>query len=955
MDKIPFSMPIEVLSGKTGQLFASNHKLIFCFLPLNLCIQIKPKFSSKETAMYRNFLIFLATHLFLMTSVHASESFSWSTVEIGGGGFVSSIVASPLEQNLFYARTDVGGAYRWDQVTERWISMMDWVDPSERGLLGIEAIAADPKSVNKVYMVAGTTYWNEGRSAFLRSTDRGKTWSVIYTWDTSGTKGAPVKKFYAHGNGMGRGNGEALAIDPNNPDIMFYGSKSKGLFKSNDNGTTWQHVNGFTEAAGFDTTWNGSGFSFVTFSPGSSEILYAGFLRSENNVFRSTDGGNSWAVIPDRPTPKTKGGYAPPLMPQRIAITPDGSFLYITFGDGAGPHTMAWDEGWGPIKDWFNRGAIFKYETATGKWFDVSPENFIDPGDGNYDSDSTYVACFSGISLNPSNPLQLVASSIGYRGPQFWYNSSSGRWKDVWGSNIYYSKDGGEHWVPSFQYYWMDGGVYPSEKQMNENGIGWMYGSSIHWAGCVVMDPFNPKRVLVTSGNGVFATDDITAYKIDSTKSPALQQSTIWKVLSHGIEEVVPMEVVSIPGGPLISVIGDYDGFRHDDVTRYPGKRHEADVNGTPVSLGTTRALAFAYKAGKLVKATDARSVNPTGYTDVPISPVQFSVDTGRTWTVATYEDLSSQYSKSECVAISTDGSVTLWVPSHKIIEGNEVAGAYPVQRYSNCAWTEVSGIDGAYVVGDPEDEDVFYAFQKSEGVFYKSTDKGITFTKAGNAGVSDFRKFRMLPGKTGEIWVPLGKNGLARSKDGAASFTPINGITYCEAVGFGKAAQGKSFPAVYIAGTVGGKTGVFQSVDEGASWVQINDDAHEYGGLANGEFVVGDMNIFGVVYMSTAGRGIACRLPSSMVGTVKPSGSFQKKDTPDFQLKNGFLHLLSSGNEIHTVSIFSLSGQRIFYKSYAGSAKISLNRLLPSGTVGVLVVASEKGNKHSMLLNGVR
>ena len=40
----------------------------------------------------------------------AAADYKWSNVSMGGGGFVSSIVASPLEQNLFYARTDVGGA-----------------------------------------------------------------------------------------------------------------------------------------------------------------------------------------------------------------------------------------------------------------------------------------------------------------------------------------------------------------------------------------------------------------------------------------------------------------------------------------------------------------------------------------------------------------------------------------------------------------------------------------------------------------------------------------------------------------------------------------------------------------------------------------------------------------------------------------------------------------------------
>jgi xyloglucan-specific exo-beta-1,4-glucanase len=73
-------------------------------------------------------------------AVSASGSFSWTTVAIGGGGFVSGIVSSPIEKNLFYARTDVGGAYRWDQSLKQWIPLMDWADGSELGLFGVEAI-----------------------------------------------------------------------------------------------------------------------------------------------------------------------------------------------------------------------------------------------------------------------------------------------------------------------------------------------------------------------------------------------------------------------------------------------------------------------------------------------------------------------------------------------------------------------------------------------------------------------------------------------------------------------------------------------------------------------------------------------------------------------------------------------------------------------------------------------
>ena len=53
------------------------------------------------------------------------------------------------------------------------------------------------------------------------------------------------------------------------------------------------------------------------------------------------------------------------------------------------------------------------------------------------------------------------------------------------------------------------------------------------------------------------------------------------------------------------------------------------------------------------------------------------------------------------------------------------------------------------------------------------------------------------------------------------------------------------------------GLPGIWRSTDEGANWVRIDDDAHQYGGPGDGRFVVGDMNAFGRVYMMTAGRGI--------------------------------------------------------------------------------------------------
>jgi len=42
------------------------------------------------------------------------EKYSWRNVVIGAGGFVTGLAYHPSARGLFYARTDVGEAYRFD-------------------------------------------------------------------------------------------------------------------------------------------------------------------------------------------------------------------------------------------------------------------------------------------------------------------------------------------------------------------------------------------------------------------------------------------------------------------------------------------------------------------------------------------------------------------------------------------------------------------------------------------------------------------------------------------------------------------------------------------------------------------------------------------------------------------------------------------------------------------------
>lgn len=401
----------------------------------------------------------------------------------------------------------------------------------------------------------------------------------------------------------------------------------------------------------------------------------------------------------------------------------------------------------------------------------------------------------------------------------------------------------------------------------------------------------------------------------------------------------------------MISVLADYDGFRHDSVSKYPSTRHVTSVDGgNPV--GSTRGLAFAPKSGKLVKVSDARTYKAK-YNDIPIAPLQYSSDSGTTWSVETYTGPDSSCKKGSA-AISADGAVAVWVP------GEGTTDVY--RNYNSTTWEKVSGItNSAYVVGDPENANVFYAYDRTSGNFYRSSDQGASFSKASAPGKSDFKKFRAILGREGDLWLPIGVTAdgassgkLLHSTDGGSSWTEIDGVGYTEAVGFGISKTGTGYPALYVYAQIGDEKGVFGSDDEGATWTRLNDDGHEYGGLANGEFVMGDMNTYGVVYMSTAGRGIAARVPSSWnMGTSSSTSAISKPVSPLLlgrfaNLEGNVLNLTLHGSRA-SVSLFDLNGNRVFRKSYSSSASLDLGEVVQAR--GTYIVRVTSGN--ALLLSG--
>jgi len=83
----------------------------------------------------------------------AAVPYRWTNVTVGGGGFAPGIVFSPAERGLAYLRTDMGGAYRWEDRTGAWVPLMDGF--TQGSFFGVESIAPDPVNANRVYAAVG--------------------------------------------------------------------------------------------------------------------------------------------------------------------------------------------------------------------------------------------------------------------------------------------------------------------------------------------------------------------------------------------------------------------------------------------------------------------------------------------------------------------------------------------------------------------------------------------------------------------------------------------------------------------------------------------------------------------------------------------------------------------------------------------------------------------------------
>ena len=695
-------------------------------------------------------LILLASHQISFINAQTNISYNWKNVEILGGGFVTGIIFSPVMKDVIYARTDVGGAYRWNPANNNWVPITDMFGRSEATYQGIESIAPDPVDSNVVYMAVGM-YTSAGNGLILKSSDFGNTWTRYNIATQMG------------GNNDGRCIGERLAIDPNKTSTLYFGSRQSGLFRSKNSGVTWSKVSSFPVSGN-----SGYGIGIVLFdkfsgTPGNgSSTIYVGVISTSagSNFYCSTDTGISWKLIPGGPTKQ---------IPHHAKMASDTT-IYLVYNNGPAPSSAT-------------GGTIWKFHIPDSIWTKITPSG---SGGG-----------FGGISVDASNPKKIIACTIDWWAPDEKYLSINGgtTWTAI-GRNALYDKNGAQY-------------LCFGSSSCSSPGAGWM--------GDIEIDPFNIHRAMYTTGQGLWSSnnyDTLPASKV------------LWKFIDNGLEETVVDDMTSSIRGPFFSVVGDIEGMRHTSLDK------PSPIGMYNPRFGTT-SLDFAGLNPQILARVGTGA--PYG---------AFSMDNGVTWTA--FQSKPSGYNASNSsayVAVSADGSTILWSPYNC------------TPAYSNDfgkTWNICGGLpSNLKVAADRNEPNNFYAY--SGNYIYISTDGGVSFSPKANIGAFSSGRVRTVFGLSGELWVAT-TSALFHSSNSGSTAVKISNVQEADAVGFGKAAKGKSYPTVFLVGKVNNVYGFFMSTDIGASWSQINNNSQQFGWI---DHVAGDELVFGRMFVGTGGRGI--------------------------------------------------------------------------------------------------
>ena len=281
----------------------------------------------------------------------------------------------------------------------------------------------------------------------------------------------------------------------------------------------------------------------------------------------------------------------------------------------------------------------------------------------------------------------------------------------------------------------------------------------------------------------------------------------------------------------------DLGGFRHTDLTTVPSTRHT-------LLWFDNSSIDFAENnPSQIVRVGKGQADNGD-----PGRSIAISGDNGISWTEP---NQPANTLRGGFVASSCSGTTNLvWAPGPGV---GDVSVPVSYSTNQGNSWSSSTGIPaGAQVRSDRVTSGKFYGFLY--GNFYVSTNEGANFSSTAS-GLPNYGDMRPVFGRAGDIWLAGETGGLWHSTNSGSNWTKLSNVAEAWTVGFGKAAPGQSYPAVYMGGRIGSTYGIYRSDDGGANWTLMTDSAHQYGELTVA--LTADRNIYGRCYSTTGFGGV--------------------------------------------------------------------------------------------------
>ncbi len=842
------------------------------------------------------------------------ERYDYHSIPIPGGGFVTGLLFHPKQAGLLYARTDVGGVYRYNPENETWLPLMDWVDAKHEAYMQVMSIALDDEHPERLFAVCGNE-WSGSRkmpfprsSALLCSEDYGEHFQI---------KKVP---FMVNGNGPTRSCAEKLEYVDGK---LYYASAEEGLFCSDDLGESWENIPTPNKHLVFVHVDKKRHWILLSCTGESDEKRFEPVSR-ETSLYLAIDGHDFKPLpVPEWPQEYTEkpAGYVAVSyavseeeslpMENRLrrrsqvllysktydirwaGLRPEASLgqeiqeIYVTFSCAGRKNTFipygsfACECGGG------THGKLLRYSLpldvldGAPQAFDYCPEPHSGRRSANSRSEFFMGRIFIAYEdLTPPIPEGAGMCGIAVYGDMIYCSTINERY-----NYLYRSMNKGrtfEQVLNPSVVDSMDFDVPYMKPEYNNDRL------LVHWMSCLVIDPFSPDFLLLNTGTGVFASFS------------ASKPSPRFKSLSNGIEETVHLNLYAPPAGEIkvLDIVGDLGGFAFTELdkpcenTFADEKDHRyitcnnADYTDKPVKI----SVPHFPQNGQLPYIATARG-NWTGHTK---GGLIMSMDDCKT-----FRRLSMPYGlnaeldevchhieqpnvNAGWCAMSCDGKTILWTLAEKWFRlpvGNAVRTDDYGETYHLVEVYDKKGEplskQGEFPSGEGGKEIKFFADRVNPNWFYGfgergqvyfSSDKGVHFCEYEMpedfpadfyfSGVDGAKRgeIRCETGKTGSVYIACEKYGLWHlnfSENGISAECIEKSTVY--RVGLGKGLN-PEYPALYINGYIEGEYGFYRKNTPDEDWVRINTDNQMYGRLTA---ISGDPNIVNRVYIATNGRGI--------------------------------------------------------------------------------------------------